>query len=137
MKVQKQLVSRTQKGRVGSSVRLIVDGPSSEHELVLRGRTAGQAPDIDPLVYLTDCDPSELATGQFVDAEIVGQVFEELNSQKGRKIEIDLTAISFINSDGAAILKRIEAQGAVLTGLDFFIKQVIETYEAKILDNQN
>jgi hypothetical protein len=38
---------------------------------VLRARTAGQAPDIDPLVYLTDCDPSEIMAGQFLDAEIV------------------------------------------------------------------
>jgi len=52
-------------------VRLLVDGPSADHELVLRARTAGQAPDIDPLVYLTDCDPSEVAAGQFLDAEIV------------------------------------------------------------------
>ena len=46
-------------------------GPSTDHELVLRARTAGQAPDIDPLVYLTDCDPSEVAAGQFLQAEIV------------------------------------------------------------------
>jgi hypothetical protein len=32
----------------------------------------GQAPEIDPLVYLTDCDPSTLQSGQFVDAAIVG-----------------------------------------------------------------
>ena len=35
-------------------------------------RLEGQAPDIDPLVYLTDCDPSALAPGQFIQAEIVG-----------------------------------------------------------------
>ena len=29
-----------------------------EHELVLQGRLEGQAPDIDPQVYLTDCDPA-------------------------------------------------------------------------------
>jgi len=53
-------------------VRMIVDGPSAEHELVLRGRVQGQAPDIDPVVYLTDCDPSTLTTGQFIEADIVG-----------------------------------------------------------------
>jgi ribosomal protein S12 methylthiotransferase len=52
-------------------VRVLVDGPSTEHDLVLRGRLEGQAPDIDPLVYLTDCDPSALSPGQFVEAEIV------------------------------------------------------------------
>jgi len=46
-------------------------GPAAEHDLVLRGRLEGQAPEIDPLVYLTDCDPSALSPGQFVQAEIV------------------------------------------------------------------
>ena len=69
---QRTLVEAAQRQRVGSRVRLIVDGPSPEHELVLRGRLATQAPDIDPLVYLTDCDPSLLQPGQFVDAEVVG-----------------------------------------------------------------
>jgi ribosomal protein S12 methylthiotransferase len=72
MRVQKRIVARAQKARVGSQVRLLVDGPASEHELVLRGRLEGQAPDIDPLVYLTDCDPAELAAGTFIQAEIVG-----------------------------------------------------------------
>ena len=55
-----------------SRVRLLVDGPAAEHDLVLRARLAGQAPDIDPLVYLTECDPSELSPGEFIQAEIVG-----------------------------------------------------------------
>jgi ribosomal protein S12 methylthiotransferase len=72
MAAQRKIVARAQKQRRGQRVRLVVDGPSAEHELVLRGRLEGQAPDIDPLVYLTDCDPSELSAGQFIDAEITG-----------------------------------------------------------------
>jgi len=72
MKLQKRIVERAHRQRLGTRVRMVVDGPSAEHELVLRGRLAGQAPDIDPVVYLTDCDPSSLATGQFIEAEIVG-----------------------------------------------------------------
>ena len=71
MSLQGRIVARTHRARVGRQVRLLVDGPSAEHELVLRARTSGQAPDIDPLVYLTDCDPSAVAPGQFLDAEIV------------------------------------------------------------------
>ncbi len=71
MKQQEGIVRRAQKARIGASVRLVVDGPA-EHDLVLRGRLESQAPDIDPLVYLTDCDPSEYAPGLFIDAEIVG-----------------------------------------------------------------
>jgi ribosomal protein S12 methylthiotransferase len=58
MALQKRIVARAHRARVG-------------HELVLRARTSGQAPDIDPLVYLTDCDPSEVTPGQFLDAEIL------------------------------------------------------------------
>ena len=72
MRLQKKIVTRAQKSRVGSQVRLLVDGPASEHELVLRARLEGQAPDIDPVVYLTDCDPAEFSAGSFIQAEIVG-----------------------------------------------------------------
>jgi ribosomal protein S12 methylthiotransferase len=72
MSLQKKIVARAQQARVGQHVRVMVDGPSAEHELVLRGRTEGQAPDIDPLVYLTDCDPAELSPGTLVQGEVVG-----------------------------------------------------------------
>ena len=72
MAQQRTIVSAAQQRRVGSRVRLVVDGPSPEHELVLRGRLASQAPEIDPVVYLTDCDPTEVLPGQFLDGEVVG-----------------------------------------------------------------
>jgi ribosomal protein S12 methylthiotransferase len=65
-------VAAAQKRRVGQTLRVLVDGPAAEHALVLRGRLEGQAPDIDPLVYLSECDPSKLTAGQFVDVEITG-----------------------------------------------------------------
>jgi len=71
MRLQKQVVRRVHRRRLGQQVRVLVDGPAAEHDLVLRGRLEGQAPEIDPLVYLTDCDPSALSPGQFVQAEIV------------------------------------------------------------------
>jgi ribosomal protein S12 methylthiotransferase len=72
MRVQKRIVGKAQKARVGRTVRLLVDGPAAEHELVLRARLESQAPDIDPLVYLTECDPAEFTAGQFIQAEVVG-----------------------------------------------------------------
>jgi ribosomal protein S12 methylthiotransferase len=73
MQAQKKHLRRAHAGRVGQPVRLLVDGPSDEHELVLRARLESQAPDIDSLVYLTDCDPSSITAGTFIDAEIVGR----------------------------------------------------------------
>jgi ribosomal protein S12 methylthiotransferase len=72
MRAQKRIVARAHAARLGTRTRVLVDGPSTEHELVLRGRLEGQAPDIDPLVYLTDCDPATVPTGSFLDVELVG-----------------------------------------------------------------
>jgi ribosomal protein S12 methylthiotransferase len=72
MQLQKKLVRRRLRSRIGDRVRLLVDGPSGEHELVWKGRLATQAPDIDAGVFLTDCDPARVHPGGFVDAEIVG-----------------------------------------------------------------
>ncbi len=69
---QRDIVTARQQRRIGEKTRLVVDGPSPEHELVLQGRLAGQAPEIDPVVYLTECDPSAFPMGSFVDVEIVG-----------------------------------------------------------------
>ena len=60
-------------GKIGSEVEVLIDGPSPEHELVLQGRLEGQAPDIDPLVILTDCDPSAChGRGDLIRRAIVG-----------------------------------------------------------------
>jgi ribosomal protein S12 methylthiotransferase len=72
MAEQKRIVARAQKRRVGCRVQVMVDGPSPEHELVWRGRLAGQAPDIDPVVYFTDANPEALWPGAVLQAEIVG-----------------------------------------------------------------
>jgi ribosomal protein S12 methylthiotransferase len=69
---QKQIVAHQQKSRVGQRMRLLVDGASPQHELVLRGRLASQAPEIDPQVYLTDANPETVHAGAFLDIEIVG-----------------------------------------------------------------
>ncbi|HET9703365.1 MAG TPA: 30S ribosomal protein S12 methylthiotransferase RimO [Vicinamibacterales bacterium] len=69
---QRDLVTARQQRRLGERTRLVVDGPSPEHELVVQGRLPGQAPEIDPVVYLTDCDPTAFPAGSFVDVEIVG-----------------------------------------------------------------
>ena len=46
--------------------------PSPDMPLVLQGRLEGQAPDIDPLVYLSECDPDEVHPGQIIDVTVTG-----------------------------------------------------------------
>ena len=71
MSLQKRLVSHRQRGRIGERVRVLIDGPAAEHDLVLKARLSTQAPDIDAAVYLTECDPSLYAAGTLTEAEIV------------------------------------------------------------------
>jgi ribosomal protein S12 methylthiotransferase len=69
---QQRIVAARQQARIGAEVRVLIDGPSPEHELVLQGRLEGQAPDIDPIVYLTDCDPSVMHAGDLITARVTG-----------------------------------------------------------------
>jgi ribosomal protein S12 methylthiotransferase len=69
---QRRIVAEAQKERIGSEVAVLIDGPSPEHELVLQGRLEGQAPDIDPVVVLTDCDSERYSAGDLIRARIVG-----------------------------------------------------------------
>jgi ribosomal protein S12 methylthiotransferase len=72
MSLQKRLVRSRQRRRIGERMRVLIDGPAADHDLVLRGRSATQAPDIDGCVYLTDCDPSTYRPGELAVVEIVG-----------------------------------------------------------------
>jgi ribosomal protein S12 methylthiotransferase len=71
MTAQKRLVAAANRHRIGERVRVLVDGPSAEHPLVLSGRLASQAPEIDPVVYLSEADPSVCRPGVLVDGEVV------------------------------------------------------------------
>jgi ribosomal protein S12 methylthiotransferase len=72
MGLQKKLVHKRQRARIGERARVMIDGPSPDHELVVKARLSTQAPDIDASVFLTDCDPSSYAPGDFAEVEIVG-----------------------------------------------------------------
>ena len=72
MAIQKAIVTKRQKARKGQIVRVMVDGPSPDMPLVLQGRLEGQAPDIDPLVYLAECDPEDVRAGQIVSVMVTG-----------------------------------------------------------------
>ena len=58
------------RGRVGERVEVLVEGPHAESDLILRGRLASQAPEIDGAVMITDTAERPLAAGSFVACEI-------------------------------------------------------------------
>ena len=72
MTLQRRLVTQANRRRTGERLRVLVDGASPEHPMALVGRHAGQAPEIDSVVYLTEVDLAAALPGSFVEAEVVG-----------------------------------------------------------------
>jgi ribosomal protein S12 methylthiotransferase len=72
MALQGAIVADRNATRVGTTVRVIVDGPTPDLPLVATGRLESQAPDIDSVVVFTECDPASLPPGAFVSARITG-----------------------------------------------------------------
>jgi ribosomal protein S12 methylthiotransferase len=70
MRVQQEILAARHAERLGETVRVMIDGPSPESPLVLQGRLEGQAPDIDAVVYLDECDSSAFTPGTVIDATI-------------------------------------------------------------------
>lgn len=54
MKLQNSISQEIHKGFVGKTLKVIVDGPSEETDLLLQGRTSQQAPNIDGVVLIND-----------------------------------------------------------------------------------
>jgi ribosomal protein S12 methylthiotransferase len=67
MSLQRRLVKKRNRGRVGERVEVLVEGAHEDTDLLLVGRTATQAPEIDGRVILND---GTALTGEFVNAEI-------------------------------------------------------------------
>jgi ribosomal protein S12 methylthiotransferase len=72
MRLQKQIVRRRQRARIGELVSVLVDGPSADSPLVVQGRLPGQAPEIDPVVYLDEAGPETCPPGTIIQARVTG-----------------------------------------------------------------
>ena len=67
MAAQKKISARRNRRRVGERVEVLVEGTHPDTDLLLRGRLATQAPEIDGMVILND---GTAPAGAFVQAEI-------------------------------------------------------------------
>lgn len=54
MAKQRRIARKSNQALIGRELEVLVEGPSEEHELVMKGRHAGQAPEIDGSVYLSE-----------------------------------------------------------------------------------
>ncbi|MEI7893117.1 MAG: 30S ribosomal protein S12 methylthiotransferase RimO [Myxococcales bacterium] len=78
---QRRIAREKNRARIGQELEVLVEGPSEEHEFVLKGRHAGQAPEIDGQVYLSG---GEASAGTFVrvlvsqasDYDLVGEILD-------------------------------------------------------------
>jgi ribosomal protein S12 methylthiotransferase len=71
MALQRQISRQRLRSWIGRRARVLVDGLSKETDLLLEGRTAQMAPEIDGVVYLNDgIDEGASPTGRFVEVEI-------------------------------------------------------------------
>jgi ribosomal protein S12 methylthiotransferase len=67
MRQQSGISLRKNRARVGAKLRVLVEGPSEETELLLQGRAAHQAPGIDGVVLINE---GAAASGSFAEVEI-------------------------------------------------------------------
>jgi ribosomal protein S12 methylthiotransferase len=54
MAIQKKISARKLRKRVGQRLRVLLEGPSKDTDLVWEARLEGMAPEIDGKVYITD-----------------------------------------------------------------------------------
>jgi len=86
MSEQRKISMKKNQALVGKELLVLVEGPSEESELVMVGRHAGQAPDIDGVVYLSggptgmEARPGELRTVRIessTDYDLLGELTGE------------------------------------------------------------
>ncbi|HVO62281.1 MAG TPA: 30S ribosomal protein S12 methylthiotransferase RimO [Terriglobales bacterium] len=71
MRIQQQISKKRKKALIGKEFDLLLEGPSEETELLLEGRTAMHAPEIDGKVFVNVVpEDRDVETGQFYRCEI-------------------------------------------------------------------
>ena len=92
MALQRPIAHAKNTTLVGRTLEVLVEGTSDEHEYVLMGRHAGQAPEIDGQVYLSggEAAPGTLRRVQVTQAsdyDLVGELIDDDNTSVRRVLE--------------------------------------------------
>jgi ribosomal protein S12 methylthiotransferase len=80
--LQRSIAREKNRALVGRELEVLVEGPSEDHDLVMKGRHAGQAPEIDGGVYLSEGEAhaGEMRRVRIVQAsdwDLVGELIDE------------------------------------------------------------
>ena len=95
--LQRRIARDNNRALIGKELEVLVEGPSEEHELVMKGRHAGQAPDIDGGVYLSEGEAfagemRRVRITQASDFDLVGELQGEPTRRPPRKVALKVIA---------------------------------------------
>jgi ribosomal protein S12 methylthiotransferase len=114
MSVQRSISRKKNRALVGRELEVLVEGPSEESELVMTGRHAGQAPEIDGMVYLSGGPvlPGELRRVRITganDYDLVGDVLDEVTETAVATGAVRINAAPLVHreSDGRRVLRTL------------------------------
>jgi len=93
MSLQKKISRAKNRALIGREVRVLVEGPTEESELVWQARLSTQAPDIDGVCYISDPGEQPLRAGDFRamriveahDYELTGELLDEPEATRPRE----------------------------------------------------
>ena len=71
MGIQQEIMAQQNLALVGQTRQVLIDRAVPDEQGVWIGRTSGDAPDIDALVFVTECDEFRLRPGMMANCEIV------------------------------------------------------------------
>jgi ribosomal protein S12 methylthiotransferase len=111
--IQQQISKQKNQALVGRELEVLVEGPSEDSELVMMGRHAGQAPEIDGCVYLSGglVLPGELRLATITQAseyDLVGEVPDDgVAIEPGRAVATSNAGLVHKSSDGRRVLRTV------------------------------
>ncbi len=90
MSMQRKISRAKNNALVGQELEVLVEGNSEEHEFVMKGRHAGQAPEVDGQVFLSggDATPGEfrrVLISQASDYDLVGELTGERDATLAKR----------------------------------------------------
>ena len=114
MSLQRRISRRKNRALVGRELDVLVEGPSEESEFVMVGRHAGQAPEIDGVVYLSEglVQPGEMRRARITkatDYDLLGAVQDDAATtatSTAARAEPSPSALVHRQSDGRRIALR-------------------------------